>query len=75
MLQTFVTLVPAIKNTINKAKGRFHGCIAWAIAVNTAATMPAGVRDLCDQARYAIARVTGTAMMAFIMTFRSKIKD
>jgi hypothetical protein len=29
--------------------------------------IPAGVSDLCDQARYTIARVTGTAIMAFIL--------
>jgi hypothetical protein len=28
----------------------------------------AGVRDLCDQARTTIARVTGTATIAFILT-------
>jgi hypothetical protein len=64
-----VTLVPAKKNTISNAKGRLQGCTAWAVAVNTAATIPAGVRDLRDQALYTIASVTGTAIMAFISTF------
>jgi hypothetical protein len=45
---TLVTLVPAKKNTISRAKGRLHGCTACAAAVNRAATIPAGVRDLCE---------------------------
>lgn len=69
IFHTLVTLVPAKKNTISNAKGKFHGCTAWAVAVNTAAMMPAGVRDLCDQALYTIASVTGTAIMAFISAF------
>jgi hypothetical protein len=62
-----VTLVPAKKNIMRRAKGRLHGCTACATAVRAAATIPAGVSDLCDQARYTIARVTGTAIMAFIL--------
>lgn len=46
----FVTVVPAKKNTINKVNGMFDGWTAWATAVTRAATIPAGVRDLCDQA-------------------------
>jgi hypothetical protein len=67
-MHTFVTLVPAKKNTMRRAKGRFHGWTACATAVNIAATIPAGVRDLCDQARYTMTSVTGTAMTAFILS-------
>lgn len=70
---TFVTLVPARKKTISRAKGRFHGCTACATAVTVAATMPAGVRDLWDHARYIMARMTGTAMVAFILVFVSQM--
>jgi hypothetical protein len=42
---TFVTRVPARKNTISKAKGKLQGCTACATAVNVAATIPAGVKD------------------------------
>jgi len=70
---TFVTLVPAKKNTISSANGRFHGCTAWAIAVRVAATMPAGVRDLCDQARYTSASVAGTASIGFILDLNLKL--
>lgn len=65
--RTLVTFVPARKNTINNVNGRLHGCTACAIAVKTAATMPAGVRDLWEWARYTIASVMGTAMIAFIL--------
>lgn len=61
-----MTLVPAKKNTISSVKGKLQGWIACAAAVNTAATIPAGVRDLCDQALYTIARVIGTDITAFI---------
>lgn len=66
-MRTLVTLVPAKKKMIRRANGRFDGCIACATAVKIAATIPAGVSDLWDQARYTIARVTGTAMIAFIL--------
>lgn len=65
--RTLVTLVPAKKNIIRRAKGRLHGCTACATAVRAAAMVPAGVSELCDQARYTIARVTGAAIMAFIL--------
>lgn len=45
-MPTFVTLVPARKNTMRSAKGKLQGCIAWAVAVKVAATIPAGARDL-----------------------------
>jgi hypothetical protein len=48
---TFVTLVPAKKNKMSSAKGRLHGWTACAMAERPAATMPAGVRDLCDHTR------------------------
>jgi hypothetical protein len=64
---TFVTLVPARKNTINKENGKLHGCTACATAVNTAATIPAGVSELCLCARTTIAAVMGTHIMAFIV--------
>ncbi len=63
-----MTLVPAKKNAIRREKGKLHGCTACAIAVKTAAAIPAGVKDLCDQALYTIARVTGTAIYAFMLT-------
>ncbi len=66
VLHTFVTLVPARKNTINKAKGRLHGCTACATAVSTAATIPAGVSDWCLYARTTMAAVTGTHIIAFM---------
>ena len=44
------------------------------MAVNTAATHPAGVRDLCDNALYTIARVTGTAIMAFILRLQRELR-
>lgn len=53
---------------IKSAKGKFHGCKACAPAVRTAATIPAGVKLLCDPALYTIARVTGIAIAAFIVT-------
>ena len=71
---TFVTLVPARKNTISKAKGRLQGCTACATAVSVAVTIPGYVKDLCDQARYTIARVTGTAMMAFMLDVDSNCR-
>jgi hypothetical protein len=46
VLRTFVTLVPARKNTISRAKGRLQGWTAWAAAVKVAVTIPRGVRDL-----------------------------
>jgi hypothetical protein len=63
---TFVTLVPARKNTPRRTKGRLHGCTAWATAVKAATIMPAGVRELCDQALYTSANVAGAANMAFM---------
>ncbi len=63
-----MTLVPARKKVIRRAKGKLHGCTACAIAVSTAATIPAGVKDLCDQALYTIARVIGTAIYAFMLS-------
>lgn len=52
---------------IKSAKGKFQGCKACAAAVKTAATMPAGVKLLCDPALYTIARVTGIAIAAFMV--------
>lgn len=57
---------------MSNAKGRLQGCTAWAVAVTTAAAIPAGVRDLCDQALYTIASVTGTAIMAFISAYEEE---
>lgn len=71
LYHAFVALVPARKNIISNAKGRLHGCTAWATAVRAAATMPAGVRDWRDHARYTKARVAGTATMAFIFVLIS----
>jgi hypothetical protein len=65
-VHTFVTLVPARKNTISRMKGRLQGCTACATAVSVAAMHPQSVRVLCDHARYTIATITGAAMMAFI---------
>lgn len=62
VIYAFVTLVPARKNTIRSVNGKLQGCIAWAIAVRTAEKIPAGVKDLCDQALYTRARVAGTAI-------------
>ena len=67
VLHTLVTRVPARKKTISRTKGRFHGWTAWAAAVNPAATIPNGVSVLWDHARYSIAKVMGTAIMAFIL--------
>lgn len=74
LIHTFVTLVPARKNTIRSAKGRLHGWTACAAAVKAAATIPAGVSDLCDQARTTIARVTGTAIIAFILIEKMEVE-
>jgi hypothetical protein len=64
-----VTLVPARKKTISRTKGRLHGCTACAAAVKPAVIIPKGVSVLRDQARYSIAKVIGTAIIAFIVKF------
>lgn len=67
--------MPARKKTINRIKGKLHGCTACAAAVKTAATIPPGVSVLCDQARYTMPKVTGTATIAYILKSRGGVRE
>lgn len=64
---TFVTVLPARKKVASSTKKTPHGCTACAIAVKKAVAMPAGVRDLWDQARYTRTAMHGIAIIGFIV--------
>jgi hypothetical protein len=66
-IRTLVAALPAKKNTANSAKNTLHGCMAWITATTIAVSIPTGVKDLCDQARYTSAAMAGTAMYGFII--------
>ena len=68
---TLVTAVPARKNTTSRAKKMLQGCMAWTTAVKAATTMPKGVRDFLEYARYTRPRVAGTAMKGCIGPLRA----
>jgi hypothetical protein len=63
---TLVTAVPDRKKTVSRAKNTLQGWIAWTTAVAAAVTIPNGVRELRDHARYTRAAVAGTATRGFI---------
>ena len=61
-LRTFVAAVPPRKKTTSRAKNTGHGWRACTMAVNVATAIPAGVRELLDQARSTNNETAGTAM-------------